>query len=415
MSLHSQLQLIEQTWRSGQHALMPSLQDLFVKSHSDAALAWSDLAWLRLRLPAAGGGDQQSLLEASQLLERAHALRQDCWQALDGLCEVHHRLGHEDLARHWGRLALDAKHHMAISAGEPQPSEMARRYANVQSELRVVAFSLFGREPFYSEAAIRNALDVARFYPGWICRFYVGHDVSQAVKSRLNQAGAEVVMPPQAQSSLPGTVWRFMALDDLRVKTVLLRDADSQITEREVLAVQQWLGSGAPAHVMRDHWIHSELMLAGLWGAHTRSLRGVGDALREYFSKPFHNTHADQHFLRDWVWPRIWRDVLQHDSAHAWHAPDMAAALDFPRGPLADEEHVGHAPTQWTQLDWPATTGEPPHVVQLQLKDAQDQLLGDYAVQRHNEAYALRLPPHVIQAIEAGQWRLNAHWPQQVE
>jgi hypothetical protein len=407
MSLQSQLQLIEQAMKSGQQNVLPALQQLFVQSHADAALAYSDLAWLHLQL--ALGEPMQAEREALALLEKAQSLRGDCWQALDGLAQVHHRLGDAVQAKQWTRAALQAKHDQALQATpNAQPSELARRYWRVESSLKVVAFSLFGREAFYAEAAVRNAQDVARWYPGWVCRFYVGAEVSSAVKRRLREAGAEVVMPPQAQTHLPGTVWRFMALDDLRVKTVLLRDADSQITEREVLAVQQWLVSDCQAHVMRDHAMHSELILAGLWGAQTQSLRGIGQALLDFFSRPFHATHADQHFLREWLWPRIWQDVMQHDGCTRWHTEGMPAALDFPRALRAGEEHVGHAPTQWSQLNWPESSGEPPPVLDWQLLDAQGTLLGEYKALRHGQAYPLRLPPHAVQAIETGQWRLNA-------
>jgi hypothetical protein len=410
MSLSSQLMLIEQSLRSGQTNLLPALQDLYVQSHEDAALAWSDLAWLYLHVPSADSA--QALQMARDHLERAIELRASCWQALDGLAELHHKLGEAEQARKHGLAALHAKHALAVQ-DQPlaEPSAYARRYWNMASELKVLAFSLFGQEAFYAEAAVRNASDAARWYPGWICRFYVGAEVSSAVKQRLRQAGAEVVMPPQAQAHLPGTIWRFMALDDLRVKTVLFRDADSLITEREVLAVQQWLASGMTAHVMRDHPMHTELILAGLWGAHSQSLRGVGDALLSFFKKPFHPTHADQHFLRDWVWPRIYRDVMQHDSVLLWHAEQMHATQDFPRPLASQEEHVGHAPTQWTQLQLPSHLAGTPAALNVQLQTAQEQLLGEYVVARGDGRYALRLPPQAMAAIESGQWRLNAVLP----
>lgn len=211
-------------------------------------------------------------------------------------------------------------------------------------------------------------------------------------------------MPPQAQSQLPGTVWRFMAVDDLRVSTVLMRDADSQITAREVQAVEQWLASEHSYHVMRDHVMHSELILAGLWGARTKNLRGLGQALLEFFSKPFHATHADQHFLRDWVWPRICSDVLQHDAALDWHAPQTPEPIAIAPD---QQEHIGHAPTQWTHLH-PDAGHITRDALNYQLLDAKGQVLGEYVAARSESGYAVRLPPHVIELLQTGQWRLNA-------
>ena len=44
---------------------------------------------------------------------------------------------------------------------------------------------------------------------------------------------------------------------------MLSRDVDSNISEREVAAVKQWLNSDASFHVMRDHPQHGVFILAG--------------------------------------------------------------------------------------------------------------------------------------------------------
>mgnify|MGYP006292180853 FL=1 len=45
-----------------------------------------------------------------------------------------------------------------------------------------------------------------------------------------------------------------------------MRDADSVLNIRERAAVDDWLASGAAFHVMRDHPVHCDLMLAGMGG-----------------------------------------------------------------------------------------------------------------------------------------------------
>lgn len=56
-------------------------------------------------------------------------------------------------------------------------------------------------------------------------------------------------------------MWRFLALADPLVDVVLSRDLDSDITAREVAAVQEWYNSSAVMHVMRDHPYHHVSML----------------------------------------------------------------------------------------------------------------------------------------------------------
>lgn len=77
-------------------------------------------------------------------------------------------------------------------------------------------------------------------------------------------------MPSFVRCPLPanryGLFWRFLVEDDRDVDIYVCRDADSVPTIRERVAVQDWLNSGQPFHVMRDFLTHSELVLAGLWG-----------------------------------------------------------------------------------------------------------------------------------------------------
>ena len=46
----------------------------------------------------------------------------------------------------------------------------------------------------------------------------------------------------------------------------IFRDLDSRPSQREVNAVNEWLQSKHPFHVMRDHPGHDLPMLAGMWG-----------------------------------------------------------------------------------------------------------------------------------------------------
>jgi hypothetical protein len=40
-----------------------------------------------------------------------------------------------------------------------------------------------------------------------------------------------------------------------------------RFSEREVAAVQQWMMSDLPFHIMRDHPQHKTTILGGMWGA----------------------------------------------------------------------------------------------------------------------------------------------------
>jgi hypothetical protein len=51
-------------------------------------------------------------------------------------------------------------------------------------------------------------------------------------------------------------MWRFLTLSDPLVDVTLIRDLDSNLSNREVEAVTEWLESSADLHVMRDNSYH---------------------------------------------------------------------------------------------------------------------------------------------------------------
>ena len=58
--------------------------------------------------------------------------------------------------------------------------------------------------------------------------------------------------------------WRFLPLLDPLVDRILCRDTDNLVTEREVAAVNQWLGiSSTTFHLMHDHPLHCYTIFLG--------------------------------------------------------------------------------------------------------------------------------------------------------
>ena len=58
---------------------------------------------------------------------------------------------------------------------------------------KLIAYSLWGDNPKYTEGAVVNALQTPEVYPGWIARFYCGDSVPGDIADRLQQTGAEVI------------------------------------------------------------------------------------------------------------------------------------------------------------------------------------------------------------------------------
>lgn len=175
---------------------------------------------------------------------------------------------------------------------------------------------MFGNLARYCETSIINVDLVKEIYPEWTCRFYVNDTVTDLVKQRLREKGAEVVEVTEAQNQLSGLFWRFFAMDDPTVKRFLIRDADSLVSYREKAAVDAWLNSDKWFHTMHDSYSHTELILAGMWGGCYGMFENIEQLIRDFIvTGRFSNTRViDQHFLRYAIWPTIKKSVLIHDS-----------------------------------------------------------------------------------------------------
>ncbi len=180
----------------------------------------------------------------------------------------------------------------------------------------IIAFSLFGADPRYTEGAILNARAARFIYLGWTCRFYIDDSVPRPVVQALSAEGAQVMSVNGLPSDTYGTLWRFLVANDNEVSRYIIRDADSVVNIRESVAVDEWLQSNRHFHLMRDHYDHSELVLAGMWGGVRGALPALVPAIRAWLAnaRQLPGKTTDQVFLREFLWPTIRQSVLAHDS-----------------------------------------------------------------------------------------------------
>ena len=61
-------------------------------------------------------------------------------------------------------------------------------------------------------------------------------------------------------------MWRFEPIDDPEVEIIMSRDTDTRFTQREKLAVNEWLSTNKTFHIMRDHPHHNFCILGGMFG-----------------------------------------------------------------------------------------------------------------------------------------------------
>ncbi len=176
---------------------------------------------------------------------------------------------------------------------------------------RIISFSLFGTNPAYWSGAIENAILVDHVFSGWTGRFYCDNSIPKYVLEELLQRGAEVIIMPE-QGGLGGTLWRFFAANDPTIDYFIVRDVDARLNSQDRIAVDEWLMSGMSFHIMRDHPIHAELMMGGLWGGIAGRLPNLVKVLNKFY-RGKNKKFMDQIFLAEFVWPLIKTESLVHD------------------------------------------------------------------------------------------------------
>lgn len=70
------------------------------------------------------------------------------------------------------------------------------------TEKRVISFGLYGGNPKYLVGAQKNVVLAKKYFPGWVCRYYVTSDVAGEVVEYLKEQGAEIVPIPPGEWTL---------------------------------------------------------------------------------------------------------------------------------------------------------------------------------------------------------------------
>jgi len=274
--------------------------------------------------------------EAARLFRRADAVLPDHPDTTERLADALFHAGSIEEARAIATAILARKDREARGDPPAASPPLPLRAPGPRTK-RVVAFSLWGSGPIHLVGALENVRLMPEYLPGWICRIYHDDSVPRDVVQALAASGAETVTMEPGGGPRRGSLWRFLASDDPEVDLFLCRDADSRPNAREAAAVEAWLASGRPFHVMRDHILHTELMMAGMWGGRAGLLPSLDEATTALV-RDEDGRLRDQRFLARHIWPRIADHALIHDSAHS------GAGVPLPAVPIDARhafQHVG--------------------------------------------------------------------------
>ena len=135
--------------------------------------------------------------------------------------------------------------------------------------MKVISFSLWGKEPRYTIGAVKNAILAQSFYPDFECWFYIHESsVPQNIIKNIDElANTKIILKKGNLLNCKPMCWRFEAIDDPNCEIMMPRDTDTRIFLREKLAVDEWLKSDKLLHIMRDHVkYHRSKIFGGMFG-----------------------------------------------------------------------------------------------------------------------------------------------------
>lgn len=210
-----------------------------------------------------------------------------------------------------------------ISGDAPVSPEVAAQVLALEREGRgrkIIAMSLYGKQPRYTMGAIDNMIMSLRDWQNWTFRLYYDDSVPADVVLRMkgieatSQFALELVRVDSNLKANAGRFWRFFSLEDRTATRIIFRDVDSRLTKRDRKAVEEWMESGRYFHMMHDHRAHSSHpVLAGMWGVVNGFVNPklVADWRA---NDTAYGIYGDQDWLRDKVWPHAKDHALAHSS-----------------------------------------------------------------------------------------------------
>lgn len=139
--------------------------------------------------------------------------------------------------------------------------------------LKVISYSLYGKNPFYYKSIKQLVYIIKKRYPGWIIRIYHDNSIEESVICQMeclkNQNQLDYLdlvdfcnveeLPYDLDKTwnanyMHGMTWRWLPVGDSFIDFFNSRDTDSWISSREIDSFNLWINSNTIFHVMRGNY-----------------------------------------------------------------------------------------------------------------------------------------------------------------
>ena len=219
--------------------------------------------------------------------------------------------------------------------------EKIKEFENTKDERRVISYGLYGSRPKYTNGAIRNAELRDTYFPGWELWYYHDNQVPNHVIEKLKSFPAVRLINCGKNDGIMGMFWRFKVADEAEVDRYIVRDVDSRLNSRERIAVEDWIKSDYPIHLLRDHVNHCHPFNGGMWGGIKGAFNDIGGLnkqIKNNINGKKTQYMGDMNFLNEDIYPKIKSKVLSHD---AYCCGEFENSKPFPTKRPSNYQHVG--------------------------------------------------------------------------
>jgi hypothetical protein len=220
--------------------------------------------------------------------------------------------------------------------------------------MNVISFAVWGEGTSYTYGVLENCIQIKNQMPTFQSWVYYNNSLPKEVKECLEKLGNVRLIKMPDRNDKKNTMWRFLPAFDPKVNILLVRDADSRIEFKEIVAIIEWLQSDKDFHIMRDHPMHKRKVLAGMWGCRKQILVQFRKMYEDYLRKPFTlgNWIVDELFLQNYIYPHIANRAFVHAKWNKYerHAKDFP---DAPRNKFGGFIGCPSGSTYWIRKEFP--------------------------------------------------------------
>ena len=185
--------------------------------------------------------------------------------------------------------------------------------------MNIISFSLWGDNPLYNIGAIKNADLALQIYPDWYCYYYCNKCVPEKTINELKKRNNTKIFIQNKIGNINSATDRFLAVDLPETERIIFRDTDSRLSNREKLAVDEWIYKNYDIHIMRDHPSHGWFIQAGMFGLKANKFKGEMNSVLNAFN--FTNIKGqDQDFISAYLKYKINKEncsYIEHDPFYA--------------------------------------------------------------------------------------------------